>query len=96
MLPSLRLTYRPEKCDGPSNDGVVTGGHSGDARSMLTNCATITRVSVDSVGNEANGNTGGQIPMGVYVGDAWVSRDGRYIAFPSEASNLIDADTNGL
>jgi hypothetical protein len=43
------------------------------------------RVTVDSNGNQANG-------------DSWwgaLSADGRYVAFDSEASNLVPDDTNG-
>ncbi len=44
------------------------------------------RVSVDSGGNEANGDSG---PYGLAV-----SADGRYVAFESMASNLVPGDTN--
>jgi hypothetical protein len=43
------------------------------------------RVSVSSTGAQANGNS--------Y--DVAISADGRYIAFTSEASNLVGGDTNG-
>ena len=43
------------------------------------------RVSVDSQGRQANGSSG--VPA--------VSADGRWIAFHSFASNLVDGDTNG-
>jgi Tol biopolymer transport system component len=46
------------------------------------------RVSVDSSGQEANGSS----PLGVIV---TISSDGRYVAFPSDASNLVPGDTNG-
>jgi hypothetical protein len=47
---------------------------------------TTARVSVDSVGAEANGaSDGGQI-----------SADGRYVAFYSSATNLVAGDTNGV
>jgi Tol biopolymer transport system component len=44
------------------------------------------RVSVSSTGAQANGNSG------------WpsISADGRYVAFSSEASNLVPGDTNGV
>jgi Tol biopolymer transport system component len=45
-----------------------------------------TRVSVNSVGEEAN--LGGSSPS--------ISPEGRYVAFQSEASNLVSGDTNGL
>jgi Tol biopolymer transport system component len=42
------------------------------------------RVSVDSAGNQGNGSSGG----------AAMSGDGRYVAFSSDASNLVAGDTN--
>jgi len=45
---------------------------------------TITRVSVDSSGNE--GNLASNSPV--------ISADGRYVAFESKASNLVPGDTN--
>jgi Tat protein translocase TatC len=44
------------------------------------------RVSVDSLGNEGTGHSG---QFGISL-----SADGRYVAFDSEASNLVAADTN--
>jgi Tol biopolymer transport system component len=46
---------------------------------------TTERVSVDSAGNEANGNS--------Y--DAAISADGRFVAFASSATNLAEGDSNG-
>ena len=46
---------------------------------------TISRVSVDSAGNQANG--GGSHPS--------ISDDGRFVAFESQADNLVPGDTNG-
>ena len=46
---------------------------------------TTERVSVDSGGNEGNGKS--SFPS--------ISGNGRFVAFASEASNLIPADTNG-
>jgi Tol biopolymer transport system component len=43
------------------------------------------RVSISSAGTEGNGNS--------Y--DPSISADGRYVAFPSCASNLVESDTNG-
>ncbi|MEQ8763120.1 MAG: calcium-binding protein [Planctomycetota bacterium] len=48
---------------------------------------TTTRVSVDSSGGEANGHSGSL--------ELSISHDGRFIAFPSEATNLVPGDTNG-
>jgi serralysin len=45
---------------------------------------TITRVSVDSAGNQAIGNS---------VSPS-ISADGRFVAFESNASNLVPGDTN--
>jgi Tol biopolymer transport system component len=45
---------------------------------------TTVLVSVDSSGNAANGNSG----------DPAISADGRYVAFWSEASDLVAVDTN--
>ena len=44
-----------------------------------------TRVSIDSVGVQGNGQSSG----------ASVSADGRYVAFHSAATNLVAGDTNG-
>jgi archaellum component FlaF (FlaF/FlaG flagellin family) len=46
---------------------------------------TTERVSVDSSGMEGNGGSG----------DASISADGRYVAFSSDADNLVPGDTNG-
>ena len=45
---------------------------------------TTTRVSVDSAGNEANGDSGSPA----------ISGDGRYVSYHSTASNLVAGDTN--
>ena len=45
------------------------------------------RVSVDSGGHEANGNSG--------LFAMAVSSDGRFVVFPSAATNLVGGDTNG-
>jgi Tol biopolymer transport system component len=45
-----------------------------------------TRVSVDSNGAQSNGAS--------YA--AWISADGRYVSFESQASNLVPGDTNGV
>src|SRR5690606_27385623 len=48
--------------------------------------ARIERVSVSSDGSQANGGSGGT---------SAISADGRYVAFWSNASNLVAGDTNG-
>jgi len=53
-----------------------------DRRSGVTK-----RVSVDSGGGQANGASGGR---------PFMSADGRYVAFGSEATNLVTGDTNGV
>lgn len=47
--------------------------------------ATTERISVDSLGNQANGESS----------SPHVSGDGRYITFHSDADNLVAGDTNG-
>jgi len=66
---------------------LVSGDTNGAADIFVrdTQTSTTTRVSVDSGGNEANGPS--------Y--DPSISADGRYVAFVSEASNLVSGDTNG-
>ncbi len=44
-----------------------------------------TRVSVRSDGTQGNGNSE----------EPFISTDGRYVAFDSEATNLVSGDTNG-
>ncbi len=46
---------------------------------------TTERVSVDTAGAQGNANSIG----------AWVSADGRYVSFESNATNLVAGDTNG-
>src|SRR5437660_12196072 len=45
------------------------------------------RVSLDSGGNEANGGSSRSAPA--------ISGDGRFVAFESDASNLVPGDANG-
>jgi Tol biopolymer transport system component len=58
-----------------------------------------TRVSVDSAGDQ--GSIGNKSPGGLLSGEpgssvvVTFSGDGRYLAFTSEASNLVSGDTNG-
>ncbi len=50
-----------------------------------------TRVSVASDGSQGNGASGAD---SYYLGDVSTSADGRYVAFSSQASNLVSDDTN--
>jgi Tol biopolymer transport system component len=47
-----------------------------------------TRVSVDSSGVQGNGNSS-------YIAPPSISGDGRYVAFGSDATNLVPGDSNG-
>jgi len=65
---------------------LVAGDTNGNKDIFLHNTLTgvTTRVSVDSVGTESNGVS-------------WktsITKDGRYIAFISDATNLVAGDTN--
>jgi len=70
--------------------GGGSGDRSGDSEFIVSggNPASLTtiRVSVDSGGNQSSGGNS-------Y--NASVSSDGRYVAFESDATNLIANDTNG-
>ena len=57
-------------------------------RDLFTN--TTTRVSVDSAGNQAIGNF--FLPLSSLLPS--ISADGRFVAFSSEATNLVPGDTN--
>jgi Ca2+-binding RTX toxin-like protein len=54
-------------------------------RDTLTN--TTSRVSVDSAGNQQNGSS--------FFNASSISADGRFVAFESNAGNLVPGDTNG-
>ena len=51
------------------------------------------RVSVSSTGAEANGNSGMFDELGESCS---ISADGRFVTFTSDATNLVDGDTNSL
>jgi Ca2+-binding RTX toxin-like protein len=71
---------------GSSADNLVAGdaNHAGDVflKDILT--GAVTCVSTDASGHASNGAASG----------ASISADGRYVAFFSEASNLVPGDTN--
>ncbi|WP_419596957.1 TolB family protein [Thiolapillus sp.] len=66
---------------------LVTGDNNGVMDVFLhdTQTGVTRRVSVDSHGNEAN----------AYSGSPAISADGRYVAFASDATNLVPDDTEG-
>ncbi|GJM45433.1 MAG: hypothetical protein DHS20C21_22750 [Gemmatimonadota bacterium] len=53
---------------------------------LITPCSDVARVSVDSAGNEGNGESI----------DSWISEGGRFIAFESSADNLVVGDNNSF
>jgi len=61
---------------------LVSLGVAGSAQPAAA--ASTTRVSVDSAGRQANG------PSSVSA----ISADGRFVAFESDATNLVAGDTN--
>ncbi len=71
---------------GSSN--LVSGDTNGTWDVFLRDLqsGTTERVSVDSVGGQANGPS--DVPS--------ISADGRFVAFESHASNLVAGDTNGF
>ena len=69
-------------------DNLVAGDTNGVADIFVRDRQTgiTTRVSLDSIGNEANAPSYGPS----------ISADGRYVAFQSSADNLVTGDTNGV
>lgn len=67
-------------------DNLVTGDTNGVRDVFVHDLTTgeTTRVSVDSLGNEANGESS----------EPALSEDGRYVAFSSTADNLTETDHN--
>jgi Tol biopolymer transport system component len=49
----------------------------------------VSRVSVDGAGAQGNGDSG-------ILSHGSISQDGRWVAFESQASNLVSGDTNGV
>jgi len=78
-----------------TNDGsnLVDGDTNGSFDVFVRNTVTGTtrRVSVSSNETQAEGHEGE--PIG--TGSLTISADGRYVAFMSDASNLVPGDTNG-
>lgn len=71
-----------------NNSSLVTGGTYGPLDVYVYDLITgvYERVSIDNNGNAGNGDN--------YWGPS-ISSDGRYVAFESNASNLVPGDTNG-
>jgi Tol biopolymer transport system component len=71
------------------SDNLVAGdtNGAGDIFVYDRQTGTPSRVSVSSAGAQANGNSGGW-------GWSAISADGRYVAFVSAATNLVNGDTN--
>jgi len=91
--------------NGTSNDPAISGdgryvAYTSFATNLVTGdtnlksdifvfdtlTATTRRVSVDSSGNQGNGNSSSPS----------ISRDGRYVTYQSESTNLVPWDTNGF
>ena len=70
-----------------SSDNLVSGdtNYTNDIFLRDTQTSTTTRISVDSSGTQAN----------EISSSPSISADGRYVAFTSNASNLVGGDTNG-
>jgi uncharacterized repeat protein (TIGR01451 family) len=75
------------------SDNLVPGDTNGAADIFVRDrlVGTTERISVSSTGAQANAHSGLLDGMG----GPSISADGRYVAFDSEASNLIKGDTNG-
>ncbi len=85
LKPSISTDGRYVAYRSAANLGTANNGEQDvfvhDRQTGTTEC-----VSVDSSGNETNG----------WSGEPTISGDGRYVAFCSEASNLVPGDTNGF
>ena len=77
-------------------DNLVEGDTNGVMDCFVHDRVTgeTTRVSVASDGTQANGKCG-NIGWWTYFGPS-ISATGRYVAFYSEATNLVEVDTNGV
>jgi Tol biopolymer transport system component len=76
-----------------SNASNLVSGDTNNANDIFvydTVANTTSRVSVDS-----NGTLGNSFPYDPFSYKPSLSADGRYVAFDSDASNLVSDDTNG-
>ncbi len=87
MLPSLSASGRLAAFRSLASN--LVGGDTNDHADIFVrdlDAGLTTRVSIASSGDQANGNSISAV----------ISADGRYVAFISEASNLVSGDTNGF
>jgi archaellum component FlaF (FlaF/FlaG flagellin family) len=72
---------------GSLADSLVPGDTNGQTDAFVHDRRTgaTERVSVDSAGNQGNNGSGGSA----------ITANGRYVAFSSDADNLVPGDTNG-
>jgi archaellum component FlaF (FlaF/FlaG flagellin family) len=72
---------------GSLADNLVPGDTNGQTDAFVHDRRTgaTERVSVDSAGNQGNNGSGGSA----------ITANGRYVAFSSDADNLVPGDTNG-
>ncbi|MEW6741770.1 MAG: calcium-binding protein [Planctomycetota bacterium] len=93
MYPSISADGR-YVAFGSSASNLVPGDTNGSADTFLHDRQTgqTTRVSVDSSGNQGNGD-----PLdGQFFLWPSLSGDGRYVAFHSQANNLVPGDSNEM
>ncbi len=65
----------------------------GSAHDSQASPGTTERVSVASDGTQGNDTSGGPLSHGAASGGSAISGDGRFVAFPSLATNLVADDT---
>ncbi len=88
-FPSASSDGRWVAFESESSD-LVAGDTNGVGDVFVSNLQTgvVTRVSVSSAGVQGNGTSTSNSPN-------ILSSDGRYVAFQSDATNLVTGDTNG-
>ncbi|MEG3843435.1 DUF4347 domain-containing protein, partial [Microcoleus sp. herbarium14] len=86
LYPSISADGRYVSFESAATN-LVNGDTNGQLDIFLRDTVknTTSRISVDSNGNQGNGESGASS----------ISADGRYVAFASKASNLASGDTNG-